>query len=139
MTFLLAVAWTQGEETMTSVSASHVILTPAEPVTVERSDQSGNRTWDLLSASHPLYRLSYLSPQPVGEMVQKLNKQHYRLFVILLSISVVVSLCPLTYSAFTSFVNASPHPHTPHTHAPSHYHCSSSFLYFNIKSENKIF
>ena len=43
----------QSRETMTSVSACHIILTPTQP------EESGDRTQDLLTRSRALYRLSY--------------------------------------------------------------------------------
>ena len=47
----------QSWETMTSVSAGHIILTPTQPV------GSGNRTRDVLTSSHPL---SYRAPLSLG-------------------------------------------------------------------------
>ena len=43
-------------DTMTSVSAGHIILTPIQPV------ESGNQTQDFLTKSDALYRLSYRRP-----------------------------------------------------------------------------
>ena len=50
----------QSWETMTSVSAGHIILTPTQPVGSGRPH--GNRTRDLLTRSRALYRLSYRAP-----------------------------------------------------------------------------
>ena len=49
----------QSRETMTSVSAGHIILTPIQPVGSGRP-----RTRDLLIRSSALYRLSYRNPPP---------------------------------------------------------------------------
>ena len=48
----------QSWETMASVSAGHIILTP-DPTSREAGGHSGNRTRDLLTRSRALYRLSY--------------------------------------------------------------------------------
>ena len=55
----------QSWETMTSVSAGHIILTPTQPVGSGRPQRGGggDRTRDLLTRSRALYRLSYRAPQ----------------------------------------------------------------------------
>ena len=51
----------QSWETMTSVSAGHIILTPTQPV---GSGRSGNRTRHLLTRSRALYRRATAPPPP---------------------------------------------------------------------------
>ena len=55
-------------ETMTSVSAGHIILTPFQPVGCGQPQRG--RIRDLITRSHALYRLSY--PPPPPNMVEKL-------------------------------------------------------------------
>ena len=52
--------WRQSWETMTSISAGHIILTPTQPVESGRPQRGSNP--DLLTRSRALYRLSYRAP-----------------------------------------------------------------------------
>ena len=58
---------------MTSVSASHIILTPTQPVGSRRPQR------DLLTRSRALYRLSYRAPLIMDEGT--LTVQDYKAFL----------------------------------------------------------
>ena len=55
----------QRGETMTSVTAGHIIVTPTQPVGSE------DRTLDLLTRCHALYRLSYCAPHALWWILER--------------------------------------------------------------------
>ena len=61
----------QSWETMTSVSAGHIILTPTRPVGA--GGHNGDRTWNLLLRSRALYQLSYRPPPPPPPQLCRYN------------------------------------------------------------------